>query len=641
MRFDDLPIKQKLIGVILLTSLSVLVITCIALLSYELYSYKTTTRRSLSTLASMIAANSAAALIYDDEKVTQEILSALRAEPEITAAALFDKTGVIRGTYPTNIPASAFPPVRQTDSVQFRGMHLILYKPVYQAQTRVGTLFLQGDLQGMYRRFGVYAMVLVAVFAGSGGIALLLSNFFQRRISGPMLSLAETAKVVSERRDYSVRARKLSNDEMGDLTDAFNSMLDQIERSHLALKASERQLSSALRSKDAFLATLSHELRTPLNPVLLLASDAAENSQIPPNLRAVFETIRKNVELEARLIDDLLDLTRIAGGKLTLDLRPHDAHEIFADAVDVLREELEQREIELVQDLAAGRHLVLVDDVRLQQVFWNVLRNAVKFTPKGGRICVQTRASADLKRLVISVVDNGIGMTPDELERVFEAFSQGNHAGREGSARFGGMGLGLAISRSLMERLNGSIRAESAGRGKGCTLILELPLAPMEFYHPPTPAGRITHPATAPVSVADSANSRRVLLVEDHEATRVALAQLLRARGFQTVTAASMAEARNLARADHFDILISDIGLPDGSGYDLMAELRGRPGLRAIALTGYGMEQDVARTQAAGFVAHLTKPIRVQTLDCALAKAMEVCGQIEPGASADVSRSPS
>ncbi len=375
---------------------------------------------------------------------------------------------------------------------------------------------------------------------------------------------------------------------------------------------------AASRAKDDFLAALSHELRTPLNPVLLLASEAAEDMELPERVRADFATIRKNVELEARLIDDLLDLTRITRGKLPLDVRPHDIHSILQDAVSTVRAEMEQKGIVLRFELGARRTVVRGDAVRLQQLLWNLLRNAVKFTPEGGRITIRTSA-AGRDRIAVAVSDTGIGLTQSEIGRIFDAFSQGDHAGGSGSHRFGGVGLGLAISRMLVEMHFGTISVHSEGRDRGSTFVVELPLAPESAEsidqaqpHQPPLAEPFTPPAIEP------AHRGRILLVDDHEPTRSALAHLLTRRKFEVVTAGTAADAIAIANAGGIDYVVSDIGLPDASGYELMERLRKSHGLNGVALSGYGMEHDVARSQAAGFAAHLTKPVRIQMLDQAL-----------------------
>jgi len=389
------------------------------------------------------------------------------------------------------------------------------------------------------------------------------------------------------------------------------------KRAELELKKAHEEVLAASRAKDDFLATLSHELRTPLNPVLLIASDAANNRDLPPRIRTDFDTIRKNVELEARLIDDLLDLTRIARGKIILDRSYLDVHRVLQDAIAQEREEMTRKEITLDLKLNAEQQTVHADPVRLQQIFWNLLNNAVKFTPQGGKIAVETTASQN--RLLIKISDTGIGMTPEEVSRIFAAFSQGLHAAAENGHRFGGLGLGLAISQKLAELHYGKITAMSEGRDKGSMFVAEFPLA-----LPPSKSGAESdeEPPQTAVKPPVRKNGVRILLVEDHEPTRTSLARLLIHRYYEVITAGSIAEARALAGSKEFHLLISDIGLPDGSGYDLMVELSKNRPVKGIALTGYGMEHDVARSQDAGFVAHLTKPVGIQSLEVALASAL-------------------
>ncbi len=355
--------------------------------------------------------------------------------------------------------------------------------------------------------------------------------------------------------------------------------------------------------------------------MLLLATDARSNPNLSPEVKGDFETIRKNVELEARLIDDLLDVTRITSGKMVLARQAVDIHAVLRDSIATIRGELDSKKVDLITVLAEGRPIVNGDPVRLQQVFWNVLKNAVKFTPHTGSVTVTTSVSEELGTIVVRVSDTGIGMSAEDLPHVFDAFVQGEHAKGQGSHRFGGLGLGLAISRKLVELHAGRISAESEGRGKGSTFMIELPLeVPAADGREPAavPAERNGDPVPCATD-GPAGPQRSILLVEDHLPTRVALDRLLKRRNFKVFVAGTAGEARALAQADRIDILISDIGLPDGNGYDLMAELKKKYGLRGIALTGYGMEEDIARSRANGFDIHLIKPVSIQALDAALA----------------------
>ncbi len=370
------------------------------------------------------------------------------------------------------------------------------------------------------------------------------------------------------------------------------------------LYSAKEAAENANRAKDDFLAALSHELRTPLSPVLMLAGEMERSPEVPPDIREGFALIRHNVELEARLIDDLLDLTRITRGKFHLDRKPLDLYAVIDKAIDTVRSTIEARGLSMHVDLSAPDRKVDADPVRLQQVFWNVLKNAAKFTSPGGRIMIHSR-NPDRGTIQISIIDTGLGIAEENLERIFHAFEQVQHPAAH---RFGGLGLGLAISRKLIEAHGGKIWAESRGLGQGTTFQITLPLifagaAELEPQKP-SPA-----PAAGPVPL-------RILLVEDHDETRAILERLLKRRGHEVFAAADVATAQNLGSQNDCGLVISDIGLPDGNGYDLMIELRKmHPHLLGIALSGFGMEQDVRRSREAGFFAHLTKPVDMQALD--------------------------
>lgn len=246
----------------------------------------------------------------------------------------------------------------------------------------------------------------------------------------------------------------------------------EIEEHLLRAKAAAE---AANQSKDDFLAALSHELRTPLTPVLLLASEAMKDPSLDEEQREDWHTVQKNVSLEARLVDDLLDLTRIARGKLSLQLQTLDAHAVITDAVTTVRPAADAKRLKLTVDLDARDRSVRGDAARLQQVFWNVLQNAVKFTPSGGAIFIQTRNLESSGRLLVEIGDTGIGLTSEEMERAFETFTQGEHANNR-STVFGGLGLGLAITRELLQMHSGRISVASAGRNRGAIFTIELPV---------------------------------------------------------------------------------------------------------------------------------------------------------------------
>jgi len=367
----------------------------------------------------------------------------------------------------------------------------------------------------------------------------------------------------------------------------------------LALRAAKEEAEAASRAKDDFLAVLSHELRTPLTPVLMAATALHEDETVPADIRDQLGMIRRNVALEARLIDDLLDLTRITRGKMVLRVEPCDVHSLLQHTVEIVREHAREKQITMKLELDAARRHLDGDPARLQQVFWNLLRNAVKFTPPLGSIRV--RSFNEAGELGVAVIDDGAGFDPEAAERIFEPFVQ---TGFSAQVRAEGLGLGLAIARAVVQAHEGVIRAESAGPGHGATFTVRLPRAKDGAANVQPPA------APEPRANEDfSLRALRLLVVEDHQPTLQVLTRILSRAGHDVVPVGSLAHALEAARGRTFDLLISDLGLPDGTGNQLMAELRSLYGLRGIALSGYGMEDDVHRSEMAGFAAHLVKPV--------------------------------
>ena len=750
-------IKSKVMKVIMLASVSVLLVTVAAFMVYDWVTFRQTMQRNLETQARLIAENSWAAMAFGNETDAANLLATLRTDPHIIAAAFYGPQGNLFVKYPAHIAAAELPDKPPGWNHEFGNSRMIVFQPIIHAGGRLGTLYLQSDVTAISQRLQLYGAISLLIMLGSLVVAYWLSNTLQRRISDPIIRLAETARKISEAHNYSLRATKLSDDELGLLTDAFNEMLERIQTSDAALRASERRereraeelgvvigaiptpviivhdrdaqhmsgnqaadnlvripvggelsisapdnlkprhfksfkngrelrleelpaqraargelvrdfefdlvfedgtirnllgygtplldaegrprgavhtlvditerkhaeeilrqakesAESANRSKDDFLAALSHELRTPLNPVLLVASEAANNAELSAETRAHFDMIRRNVELEARLIDDLLDLTRITRGKLSLEKSPLDVRAVLQDTIAIVQADVDKKQIALIFDAGPKAHIISGDAVRLQQIFWNVLKNAVKFTPVGGKVTIEICSQPESGNIVVKITDTGIGLTSGEIVHIFDAFSQGDHAVKSGARRFGGLGLGLTISRMLVELHSGAIYAASLGRDQGATFMIEFPSAKANTNNDSFAPEQHLLPDTSQ-TVFTPKKVRCILLVEDHEPTRIALTHLLTRRNYKVMSATSVTEAIARAQREKFDLVVSDIGLPDGNGYDLMSKLRDEFGLKGIALSGYGSEQDLEQGKRAGFVAHLIKPVRVESLE--------------------------
>lgn len=406
-----------------------------------------------------------------------------------------------------------------------------------------------------------------------------------------------------------------------DITDVKQAE-DQLKAAICSADAAKAAAELANQAKDNFLAVLSHELRTPLTPVLTTASLMEKDARLPVDCRQDAQLIRRNVELEARLIDDLLDITRIAQGKVELNLRPVELCQIIHRSIEVCTPDIQTKRLKFQCSAGSGATgMVMADAVRLQQVFWNLIRNAVKFTPADGWVRIWCRCD-DNGWASVEVSDSGEGIDPGVLPRIFNPFEQG---GRGMTRQFGGLGLGLTICRALVEKHGGTIGASSGGKGQGATFLVKLPL--LTAAGP----GREEMPAKTEAGSAKAAASKplNILLVEDHADTALIMRRLLKMNGHDVETAGDVAAALTLAEARRFDLLISDIGLPDGSGVDLLRTLRFRgchmPG---IALSGYGQEEDIRHSKEAGFSSHLIKPANLDMLAQAIA-AVVACERLD------------
>ena len=373
------------------------------------------------------------------------------------------------------------------------------------------------------------------------------------------------------------------------------------------LEEARRLAEDANAAKDRFLATLSHELRTPLTPVMASVQRLERRADLASGMAESLAMIRRNVELEARLIDDLLDLTRIVRGKVEIERAPLDLHAVLATVSQNARSEFFARGVRLQSELEAREHFCQGDGARLQQVFWNLLKNSAKFTPSGGAVSLKT-ANPEPGRIRIEVSDTGQGIRKDLLPKIFEAFEQ---ADVTAVRRAGGLGLGLAIARSLVQLHGGVITAASEGEGRGATFAVELATTKERPI-----------PALPPALDADRNAARRrmsLLLVEDDVDTAAALAALLAESGFDVRTADGLIAAKKAFAERPAEVLITDVGLPDGSGLDLLEALRPmRADLHAIVLSGYGMEEDLRRSRSLGFDEHFVKPINPSRLIAAL-----------------------
>jgi PAS domain S-box-containing protein len=427
--------------------------------------------------------------------------------------------------------------------------------------------------------------------------------------------LLEVSLTVSPVRDASGRvvgASKIARD----ITEQKRASAER-ERLLEAERVARAEAERASRVKDDFVAMVSHELRTPLNAILGWTQLMTRTRNDPAVIARGLEIVARNTRLQAQLISDLLDISRIVSGKLQLDVRSVDFRAIVGQAIEPIDEEARAKGVEVVLDLREGTTLVSGDASRLQQIVWNLVSNAIKFTPRGGRVRVSLDFSSAQARL--EVADNGVGIRPEFLPHVFDRFHQ---ADRSITRRFGGLGLGLSIVKHLVELHGGEVRAASEGEGLGATFAVTLPVV--------TEAEAERRRGLSDTDVSVALDAIRLLVVEDEADTLEFLRRLLTAHGATVLTAASVGEALSLVRSESPDLLISDIGLPEADGYDLIQRVRREPSpgrdIPAIALTAYARSEDRTRALRAGYQAHIAKPVEPNELLAMIASFVELTG---------------
>jgi signal transduction histidine kinase/ActR/RegA family two-component response regulator len=389
---------------------------------------------------------------------------------------------------------------------------------------------------------------------------------------------------------------------------ALSAGMAERRRAEEELQQQKAVVEGVNRTKDHFLAMLSHELRTPLTPVISALEGLETEPAQTGEVKNALAMIRRNIELETQLIDDLLDFTRIAKDKLQLRFAPVDAHMAISNVSEICRAEADPKRLRVHLNLRANTHYVAADAAKFQQIIWNLLKNAIKFTPEDGEIAISS-SNPSPEVLTISVRDTGIGMEPEVMQRIFDPFEQGN---RSLERRFGGLGLGLAISKSLAQAHGGTLTAQSDGRDRGSTFLLSMQTtSPAEGLGSPARAGDET-----------SRQGLRILLVDDHQDTCAALEKLLVRRGHLVAATHNVRSAMEAAVRNRFDLLISDIALPDGSGMELMTQLQAISKMPGIAISGFGNNGDIERSLQAGFCEHLIKPVKLETLEAAMERAI-------------------
>ena len=582
-------VRYKLLALMLATTLVALVVAVAALVAYDSHDYYGRVVADLTTQAEILGRSSVAALAFDDRAAARENLALLRMRPSIREAAIYNESGVLFAAYSADGRGDlALPDKPLFGGARVEAKSIVLFHRVVENGRERGTVYLRARYE-LTERLVDYLGILAAVCALSLVAALSISAFLQRAITTPILEITDVAQRVMMTRDFSLRASRTTEDELGYLVDAFNNMLAEIGRRAEALLRADRM-------KDQFLAMLAHELRNPLAPIsnaLHLLEVAGNKPEIAVQARAMMS---RQVKQLVRLVDDLLDVSRITTGKLVLRSETVELCTVIDNAIEIARPAIDARGHQFSVEGLEPPLFLQGDATRLAQIFSNLLNNAAKYTPAGGTIAL--RAKVHAAWVEISVTDNGIGMSAETLGDVFQMFTQANtEIDREQS----GLGVGLALARYLVEAHGGSIAAESAGAGKGSRFTVRLPLA-----------STLTPAAAGPASAAAApARGQRILVVDDNRDFAASLAMILRDMGNEVRVEYDGPAGLHAAEAFQPGVAFLDIGLPGLDGYALARRLRetGHDGTVLVAITGWGQPADKARSSAAGFDYHVVKPL--------------------------------
>ena len=563
---------------------------------------------SLQAQTMIVAMSSGAPLAFADRANAQEAIDAFRARPAVAEATLYDVNGARFAQY-----RRAGRSVADIDPSARAGLleHWYAYRaPVEDRGQMLGRIDVVLDLSELHGHLLRSLLLSLAVSV----VAVFLVYLFALQIRGlltrPIALLSQTARDVSETKDYSLRAQKVSEDELGTFTDTFNQMLEQIRKQDLEIQASRAEAQLASRLKDEFLATLSHELRTPMTPILGWAQILQRGGTTDKQVLQAAEVIERNARAQTKIVDDLLDMSRIVSGKVRLDVESVDLARVVADSLDTVAVAAKARGIELHSDIEPGVAPMPADPHRLHQVLWNLLSNAIKFTGSGGQVRIGLRRLPGAVEIAVS--DTGEGIAPDFLPHVFERFRQ---ADSSSTRKHAGLGLGLSIVKQLVELHGGSVRARSQGKGQGSTFLVNLPVHGPEA-DPPMPASAAPVVEQAPSSPRQDAalSGLKLLVVDDEVDARDLVAHLLRDCGADVLAVDSAHAALQALEAWRPDLLLSDIGMPDQSGYELMQLVRALPreaggGIPAVALTAFARPEDRDKALNAGFQSHVAKPV--------------------------------
>jgi signal transduction histidine kinase/ActR/RegA family two-component response regulator len=617
-------IRLRVMFLMIAAAFVALLFTAISLVIFDTAAFKEARFTDLVTQASLVGQASAPALAFDDQPAAQNNLGLLSVRPRILAAAIYTSQGMVFASY-ARPGAAASPPEHAPAADGFRvsGDRAILTQGIQDATGRLGTIYLEASY-GLIDRVRAYIAIMGAVLLASLMVAAVASYRLQEAVTAPLLEITDVSRQVQARRDYSLRVRKTSNDEIGELVETFNDMLSEVGQRTAALEETNRTLEremtirhgaeqallAADQRKDEFLATLAHELRNPMAPLRNALEIMRRSPGDAARLETAQEIMNRQLRQLVRLVDDLLDVSRITTGKLKIQRERVDLNSIIESALDMAKPHLDAKRIQFTVTVPREPIYLDADPTRLSQVFLNLLHNAAKFTAPEGRVDLSAEVADGI--LTATVADSGIGIPRDKLPEIFDMFAQ---LDRSLDRAYAGLGVGLSLARRFVELHGGTLEAQSEGPGRGSQFVVRLPIVTAASPE-----------AGVPGAVASNGETpqRRILIADDNEDFVDTFTMLLRSMGHEVYSATQGEEALDAAASLHPEIAFLDLGLPKLDGYALARKIRAMPQgptTVLVAITGWGQQHDKTRAQEAGFDHHLVKPVDISTIQAILESA--------------------